>query len=115
MDSTIMFVCKYGLQILPVRLSGGGRLKDVLSSICNRWNNLSLGMFSISYAYEDGYCALQNESDFENMLFLFSNCDRINAKVDENKQSSRLIVGSTCRHPNLDLLIIFNLWLEAPR
>ncbi|KAI8567973.1 hypothetical protein RHMOL_Rhmol02G0163100 [Rhododendron molle] len=94
-DSTIMFLCKYGLQILPVRLSGGGRLKDVLSSICNRWNNLSVGKFSVSYAYEDGYCALQNESDFENMLFLFSNCDRINAKVDENKHSSRLIVGST--------------------
>ncbi|KAI8530583.1 hypothetical protein RHMOL_Rhmol11G0070800 [Rhododendron molle] len=95
MDSTIMFVCKYGLQILPVRLSGGGRLKDVLSSICNRWNNLFVRRFSVSYAYEDGYCALQNESDFENMLFLFSNCDRINAKVDENKHSSRLIVGST--------------------
>ncbi|KAI8563710.1 hypothetical protein RHMOL_Rhmol03G0130000 [Rhododendron molle] len=29
------------------------------------------------------------------MFFLFSNCDRINAKVDENKHSSRLIVGST--------------------
>ncbi|KAI8547580.1 hypothetical protein RHMOL_Rhmol07G0207100 [Rhododendron molle] len=95
MDSTIMFVCKYGLQILPVRLSSGGRLKDVLSSICNRWNNLSIGRFSVSYAYDDGYCALQNESDFENMLFLFSNCDRINAKVDNNKHSSRLIVGST--------------------
>ncbi|KAG5540307.1 hypothetical protein RHGRI_020517 [Rhododendron griersonianum] len=95
MDSTIMFLCKYGLQILPVRLSGGGRLKDVLSSICNRWNNLSVGKFSVSYAYEDGYCALQNESDFENMLFLFSNSDRINAKVDENEHSSRLIVGST--------------------
>ncbi|KAI8572162.1 hypothetical protein RHMOL_Rhmol01G0177000 [Rhododendron molle] len=95
MDSTITFLCKYGLQILPVRLSGGGRLKDVLSSICNRWNNLSVGKFSVSYAYENGYCALQNESDFEKMLFLFSNCDRINAKVDENKHSSRLIVGST--------------------
>ncbi|KAG5536254.1 hypothetical protein RHGRI_023886 [Rhododendron griersonianum] len=95
MDSTIMFLCKYGLQILPVRLSGGGRLKDVLSSICNRWNNLSVGKFSVSYAYEDGYCALQNKSDFENMLFLFSNSDRINAKVDENEHSSRLIVGST--------------------
>ncbi|KAG5565981.1 hypothetical protein RHGRI_001792 [Rhododendron griersonianum] len=83
------------MQILPVRLSGGGRLEDVLSSICNRWNNLSVGRFSVSYAYEDGYCALQNESDFENILFLFSNCDRINAKVDENKHSSRLIVGST--------------------
>ncbi|KAG5521600.1 hypothetical protein RHGRI_033980 [Rhododendron griersonianum] len=95
MDSTIMFLCKYGLQILPVRLSGGGRLKDVLSSICNRWNNLSVGKFSVSYAYEDGYCALQNKSDFENMLFLFSNSDRINAKVEENEHSSRLIVGST--------------------
>ncbi|KAI8550983.1 hypothetical protein RHMOL_Rhmol06G0149200 [Rhododendron molle] len=95
MDSTIIFLCKYGLQILPVRLSGGGRLKDVLSSICNRWNNLSVGRFSVSYAYEDGYYALQNESDFENMLFLFSNCDRINAKVDENKHTSRLIVGNT--------------------
>ncbi|KAI8545443.1 hypothetical protein RHMOL_Rhmol07G0040000 [Rhododendron molle] len=29
------------------------------------------------------------------MLFLFSNCDRINAKVDKNKHSSWLIVGST--------------------
>ncbi|XP_058223055.1 uncharacterized protein LOC131332774 [Rhododendron vialii] len=77
MDSTVMFICKYGLEIFPVRLSGGGRLKDVLSSICNRWKNLS------------------NESDFENMLFLLSNCDRINAKVDENEHSSRLIVGST--------------------
>ncbi|XP_058217306.1 uncharacterized protein LOC131328374 [Rhododendron vialii] len=62
-----MFICKYGLEIFPVRLSGGGRLKDVLSSICNRWKNLSVG----------------------------SNCDRINAKVDENEHSSRLIVGST--------------------
>ncbi|KAI8543446.1 hypothetical protein RHMOL_Rhmol08G0218700 [Rhododendron molle] len=95
MDSTIMFLCKHGLQILPVRLSGGGRLKDFLSSICNRWNNLYVGKFSVSHAYEDGYCSLQNESDFENMLFLFSNCDPINAKVDENKHSSRLIVGST--------------------
>ncbi|KAI8571339.1 hypothetical protein RHMOL_Rhmol01G0112200 [Rhododendron molle] len=95
MDSTIMFLCKYGLQILPVRLSDGDRLKDVLSSICNKWNNLSVGRFSVSYAYVDGYCALQNESVFENMFFLFSNCDRINTKVDENKHSSRLIVGST--------------------
>ncbi|KAI8550162.1 hypothetical protein RHMOL_Rhmol06G0083500 [Rhododendron molle] len=95
MDSTIMFLCKYGSEILPVRLSGGGRLKDVLSSICNRWNHLSVGRFSVSYAYEDGYCALLNETNYENMIFLFSNCDRINAKVDENKHSSRLIVGST--------------------
>ncbi|XP_058180007.1 uncharacterized protein LOC131298540 [Rhododendron vialii] len=94
MDSTMMFLCKYELQILPVRLSGGGRLKDVLSNIHNRWQNLSVGGFSISYVYEDGYCALQNEFDFENMLFLFSNCDRINAKVYENKHSSRLIAGS---------------------
>ncbi|XP_058189366.1 uncharacterized protein LOC131306952 [Rhododendron vialii] len=90
-----MFLYKYGLQILPVKLSGGGRLKDVLSSIRNRWANLSVGGFSVSYAYEDGYCALQNESDFENMFFLFTNCDCINAKVDENKHSSRIIVGST--------------------
>ncbi|XP_058192049.1 uncharacterized protein LOC131309427 [Rhododendron vialii] len=67
MDSTVMFICKYGLQIFLMRLSGGGKLKDVLSSICSRWKNLSIG----------------------------SNCDRINTKVDENEHSSRLIVGST--------------------
>ncbi|KAI8571875.1 hypothetical protein RHMOL_Rhmol01G0153800 [Rhododendron molle] len=61
---------------------------------CHGFNN-HVSLFSISYAYEDGYCALQSESDFENMLSLFSNCDRINAKVDENKHSSRLIVCST--------------------
>ncbi|KAE9447131.1 hypothetical protein C3L33_20969, partial [Rhododendron williamsianum] len=95
MERTIMFLCKYGLQILSVRLSSSGRLKDVLSSICNRWKNLTVGKFSVSYAFEDGYCALQNETDFENMLFLLISSDSINAKVDEDKHSSRVIVGNT--------------------
>lgn len=83
MDSTIMLLCNYGWQILPVGLSGGTRLKDVLNSICNRWKNLSVSRFSISYTLDYGYCTLENEDDFDNMLFLFSSCDRINAKVDE--------------------------------
>ncbi|KAG5526376.1 hypothetical protein RHGRI_032605 [Rhododendron griersonianum] len=95
MERTIMFLCKYGLHILSVRLSSSGRLKDVLCSICNRWKNLTVDKFSVSYAFEDGYCALKNETDFENMLFLLISFDSINAKVDEDKHSSRVIVGNT--------------------
>ncbi|KAI8554649.1 hypothetical protein RHMOL_Rhmol05G0114100 [Rhododendron molle] len=71
------------------------RSSSATTTSCHGFNNHVCLDVSVLYVYEDGYCALQNESDFENMLFLFSNCDRINAKVDENKHSSRLIAGSS--------------------
>lgn len=88
MDSIVMLLCKFRVQILPVRLCNGTSLKDVLRAIYNRWKNLSVGRFSVSYELDDGYCVLENEEDYENMLFLWSNCDRINARVEEDKSSS---------------------------
>lgn len=62
-----MLLCKYGSQILLVRVDGGIRLNDVLSKICNRWKKLCIGSFSLSYVLDERYCNLGNEDDFDNM------------------------------------------------
>lgn len=99
MASPVMLLCKYGLQILPIRLGDGIMLKDVLSKIGDKWKKLCIGSFSLSYALGESYCSLDNEDDFDNMLFLYKGSERINVNIDDVKSSNGVIIGS-CSGPS---------------
>lgn len=94
-----MLLCKYGLQILPIRLGDGIMLKDVLSKMGDKWKKLCIGSFSLSYALGESYCSLDNEDDFDNMLFLYKGSERINVNIDDVKSSNGVIIGS-CSGPS---------------
>ncbi|KAF7132580.1 hypothetical protein RHSIM_Rhsim09G0009100 [Rhododendron simsii] len=70
-------------KVLVVRISGGIRLEHVLGKICDRWNNLCIGSFSLSYVLDGSDCELDNEESFDNMLYLYPTTDRIDAKVED--------------------------------
>ncbi|KAF7115348.1 hypothetical protein RHSIM_RhsimUnG0058300 [Rhododendron simsii] len=69
-------------RVLVVRISGGIRLEHVLRKICDRWNNLCIGSFSLSYVLDESDCELDNEESFDNILYLYPTTDRIDAKVE---------------------------------
>ncbi|KAI8561132.1 hypothetical protein RHMOL_Rhmol04G0313600 [Rhododendron molle] len=94
MDTTKMLLCTYVSQVLVVRIFGGIRLEHVLRKICDRWDNLCIGSFSLSYVLDGSDCKLDNEESFDNMLYLYPTTDRIHAKVEEIKSCSGRTVGS---------------------
>ncbi|KAI8569404.1 hypothetical protein RHMOL_Rhmol02G0276500 [Rhododendron molle] len=75
-----MLLCTYVSQVLVVRIFGGIRLEHVLRKICDRWDNLCIGSFSLSYVLDGSDCKLDNEESFDNMLYLYPTTDRIHAK-----------------------------------
>ncbi|KAI8562466.1 hypothetical protein RHMOL_Rhmol03G0039100 [Rhododendron molle] len=89
-----MLLCRYVSQVLVVRISGGIRLEHVLRKICDRWDNLCIGSFSLFYVLDGSDCKLDNEESFDNMLYLYPTIDRIHAKVEEIKSCSGETVGS---------------------
>ncbi|KAI8546673.1 hypothetical protein RHMOL_Rhmol07G0137800 [Rhododendron molle] len=94
MDTTKMLLCTYVSQVLVVRIFGGIRLEHVLRKICDRWDNLCIGSFSLSYVLDGSDCKLDNEESFDNMLYLYPTTDRMHAKVEEIKSCSGRTVGS---------------------
>ncbi|KAI8529931.1 hypothetical protein RHMOL_Rhmol11G0013800 [Rhododendron molle] len=94
MDTTKMLLCTYVSQVLVVRIFGGIRLEHVLRKICDRWDNLCIGSFSLSYVLDGSDCKLDNEESFDNMVYLYPTTDRIHAKVEEIKSCSGRTVGS---------------------
>ncbi|KAI8523561.1 hypothetical protein RHMOL_Rhmol13G0083900 [Rhododendron molle] len=89
-----MLLCTYVSQVLVVRIFGGIRLEHVLRKICDRWDNLCIGSFSLSYVLDGSDCKLDNEESFDNMVYLYPTTDRIHAKVEEIKSCSGRTVGS---------------------
>ncbi|KAG5531881.1 hypothetical protein RHGRI_026479 [Rhododendron griersonianum] len=89
-----MLLCRYVSQVLVVRISGGIRLEHVLRKICDMWDNLCIGSFSLFYVLDGSDCKLDNEESFDNMLYLYPTTDRIYATVEEIKSCSGQTVGS---------------------
>ncbi|KAI8524490.1 hypothetical protein RHMOL_Rhmol13G0153300 [Rhododendron molle] len=89
-----MLLCRYVSQVLVVRIPGGIQLEHVLRKICDRWDNLCIGSFSLFYVLDGSDCKLDNEESFDNMLYLYPTIDRIHAKVEVIKSCSGQTVGS---------------------
>ncbi|KAH7835857.1 hypothetical protein Vadar_030544 [Vaccinium darrowii] len=95
MDSMKILICRYGSEVLVVRLVGGIKLFDVFKKICDRWDTLCIGRFSLSYVLEGCNCKLVDEEDFDNMLYLCPDSNRIYSTVEEVRPSIALSGGST--------------------
>ncbi|KAH7832841.1 hypothetical protein Vadar_000543 [Vaccinium darrowii] len=95
MDSMKILICRYGSEVLVVRLVGGIKLFDVFRKICDRWDTLCFGRFSLSYVLEGCNCKLIDEEDFDNMLYLCPDSNRIYSTVEEVRPSIALSGGST--------------------
>lgn len=97
----MLLVCKFRNQIYPVRLSVGIQLNEVFKIVCNRWKNLTVGRFSLSYELDDCFCLLENDDDLENMFCLLGSADRINARVEQ--EEAELGTGLMLCGPNLEV------------
>ncbi|KAH7844462.1 hypothetical protein Vadar_028276 [Vaccinium darrowii] len=95
MDSMKILICRHGSDVLVVRLVGGIKLFDVFRKICDRWDTLCIGRFSLSYVLEGCNCKLVDEEDFDNMLYLCPDSNRIYGTVEEVRPSIALSGGST--------------------
>ncbi|KAH7839104.1 hypothetical protein Vadar_032991 [Vaccinium darrowii] len=95
MDSMKILICRYGSEVLVVRLVGGIKSFDVFRKICDRWDTLCFGRFSLSYVLEGCNCKLVDEEDFDNMLYLCPDSNRIYGTVEEVRPSIALSGGST--------------------
>ncbi|KAH7835659.1 hypothetical protein Vadar_028470 [Vaccinium darrowii] len=95
MDSMKILICRYGSEVLVVRLVGGIKLFDVFRKICDRWDTLSIGRFSLSYVLEGCNCKLVDEEGFDNMLYLCPDSNRIYGTIEEVRPSIALSGGSS--------------------
>lgn len=95
MDSMKILICRYGSEVLVVRLVGGIKLFDVFRKIYDRWDTLCIGRFSLSYVLEGCNCKLVDEEDFDNMLYLCPDSNRIYGTVEEVRPFIALSGGST--------------------
>ncbi|KAH7864694.1 hypothetical protein Vadar_032720 [Vaccinium darrowii] len=92
MDSIKLLLCRYGSEVVVVRLFGGIKLYDVFKKICDRWQNLC---YSLSYVLDGSDCKIVDEEAFDNMIYLCPASNRIYAIVEEFRSSIALSGGSS--------------------